>query len=100
MNNLIETSDNLVTQIDPRLDEYNDKILFPEKVEKAKAIINKVGLPKGKVKATKRTKLKPFTSLQKELLSIYALEPTAKEMEELKAFMHNLFEKKLLQLVH
>jgi hypothetical protein len=100
MNNLIETSDNTHIQIDPRLDEYNDKILFPEKVEKAKAVMSKVGLPKGKSKTVKHTKSKPFTSLQKELLSIYALEPTAKEMEELKVFMHNLFEKKLVELVH
>jgi hypothetical protein len=81
--------------IDPRLDAYNETILFPEKVEDAKAVIQKVGLPKGNLLVKKQPKFKPLTTLQKELLSIYALEPNPKEMEEIKEFMHALFEKKL-----
>jgi hypothetical protein len=92
---MIEISDNPNITIDPRLDAYNQTILFPEKVEKAKAVIQKVGLPKGDLPHKKQPKMKSLTTLQKELLSIYALEPNPKEMEEIKAFMHALFEKKL-----
>jgi hypothetical protein len=35
--------------IDERLNKLDDIILFPKKVEKAKEIINKIGLPKTKV---------------------------------------------------
>jgi len=31
--------------IDPRLDQYNNVILFPKKVEEAKKTITRVGLP-------------------------------------------------------
>jgi hypothetical protein len=81
--------------IDPRLDAYNEIILFPEKVKDAKSVIQKVGLPKENMLLKKQPKLKRLTTLQKELLSIYALEPDPKEMEKVKAFMIELFGKKL-----
>ncbi len=31
---------------DKKLEQFRDKILFPEKLEKAKEILSKVGLPK------------------------------------------------------
>jgi len=35
-----------VIVFDKRLEQFRDKILFPEKLEKAKEILAKVGLPK------------------------------------------------------
>ena len=37
-----------VVQIDKSLEKYKDKILFPEKLEKANAMLKTVGLPKQK----------------------------------------------------
>ena len=88
---------NAQTQIDPFLDEYDNKILFPEKVAKATETMRRVGLPNEKLKTQKQPKPKPLTKLQKELLSLYALDPTATQMQELKAFMQNLFEKKVVE---
>jgi len=34
-----------VVRIDPSLNKYADKVLFPEKVEKAKQAFEKFGLP-------------------------------------------------------
>lgn len=34
--------------LDKSLDKLNNIVLFPEKVEKAKKTIDKIGLPKGK----------------------------------------------------
>lgn len=96
---MIENLDTSNITINTRLDAYNETILFPEKVEKAKAVIQRVGLPKGNVRQQKQTKLKSLTTLQKELLSIYALEPNPKEMEEIKAFMMALFGKKLEEFI-
>ena len=33
---------------DKKLEQFRDKVLFPEKLEKAKEILAKVGLPKSK----------------------------------------------------
>ncbi|MDD3688204.1 MAG: hypothetical protein PHE56_15760 [Bacteroidales bacterium] len=35
-----------VIVFDKKLEQYRDKVLFPEKLEKAKEILSKVGLPK------------------------------------------------------
>lgn len=40
-----------IVVIDKSLDFYNNKPLFPEKVEKANEMLKKIGLPKQKVKA-------------------------------------------------
>lgn len=43
-----------IVVIDPKLDFYNDKILFPEKLEKANSMLKNVGLPNmGKPKNSK-----------------------------------------------
>ena len=39
-----------VIVFDKKLEQFRDKILFPEKLEKAKEILAKVGLPKKKNK--------------------------------------------------
>ena len=35
-----------IVLIDKSLDSFNDKVLFPEKVEKANRMLKKIGLPK------------------------------------------------------
>lgn len=35
-----------IVKIDKALNKYSDKVLFPEKVEKANEMLRKVGLPK------------------------------------------------------
>ena len=35
-----------IVRIDSSLDNYDDKILFPDKLEKANEMLRKIGLPK------------------------------------------------------
>ncbi|MCP1381693.1 hypothetical protein [Runella salmonicolor] len=35
-----------IVKIDKSLDKFDDKILFPEKLEKANEMLKKIGLPK------------------------------------------------------
>ena len=42
----INTDKKPVVIIDKSLDFFNDKVLFPEKVEKANEMLKKIGLPK------------------------------------------------------
>ena len=35
-----------IVRIDKALNEYSNKVLFPEKVEKANEMLRKIGLPK------------------------------------------------------
>ena len=35
-----------IVRIDSSLDKYDDKILFPDKLEKANEMLRKIGLPK------------------------------------------------------
>ena len=35
-----------IVRIDKTLNEYDDKILFPDKLEKANEMLRKIGLPK------------------------------------------------------
>ena len=47
----VDTQKKPIVVIDKSLDFFNDKVLFPEKLEKANEMLKKVGLPKvGKLK--------------------------------------------------
>jgi hypothetical protein len=35
-----------IVKIDPRLNKYDDMVVFPEKLEKANEMLRRVGLPK------------------------------------------------------
>ncbi len=35
-----------IVKIDPRLNQYDDMVVFPEKLEKANEMLRRVGLPK------------------------------------------------------
>jgi hypothetical protein len=79
---------------DPSLDAYTNVVLFPKKLAEATAFIEKHGLPERFMTPKKRVKESskpPLTNLQKELLEIYALEPTDEQMTALKDFLAQLF---------
>lgn len=40
-------------RIDPSLDQYDNVVLFPKKLEKANAMLKKSGIPKAKAKQQK-----------------------------------------------
>lgn len=42
----LNTSKVPIVVINPKLDELNNQVLFPQKVEKARQTIAKIGLPK------------------------------------------------------
>ncbi|MGK0363995.1 MAG: hypothetical protein ACI85O_001049 [Saprospiraceae bacterium] len=49
----IITKKKQIVVIDKTLDFFNDKVLFPEKLEKANEMLRKIGLPKTKEKMKK-----------------------------------------------
>jgi hypothetical protein len=74
----------------PALDEEVEEPYFSQKLEEAAALYQKYAVP-----ATQKSQQKngspQFTSLQKELLEAYALEPTDEQMTALKDFLAQLF---------
>jgi hypothetical protein len=82
------------SKYDPSLDAYTDVILFPKKVEMATEHFKKYALPHLK-KQTKKTKKKSLSPLQNELLTVYSFDPTEQQMQELKAFLQQLFADKM-----
>ncbi len=81
---------------DPALDAYTDVVLFPKKVEMATEHFKKYALPHFK-KLAKKTKKPPLTPLQAELLATYTFEATESQMQQLKAFLQELFSEQLLK---
>ena len=85
-------------EYDPNLDDYvkNNPNPFPKKLAEATAFVEKHGLPE-RFMPSKKSKQKkdtlPLTNLQKELLEVYALEPSEQQMAALKAFLAQLFSK-------
>jgi hypothetical protein len=83
---------------DPNLDDYDNIVLFPKKMELAIATIEKFGLPSG-IERTKKGKKKHTKTarspLQNELLTIYTFDPTEQQMQQLKDFLAQLFADKL-----
>ncbi len=49
----IKTKKNPIVLIDKHLDFFNDKVLFPKKLEKANEMLKKIGLPKIAVASSK-----------------------------------------------
>ena len=90
-----------VVKYDPNLDDYvkNNPNPFPKKLAEATAFIEKHGLPE-RLMSPKKSKQKndspPLTDLQKELLEVYALQPSEQQMVALKAFLAQLFSKTTL----
>lgn len=69
---------------------------FPKKMAQAVEFIEKHGLPPH-VERTKKRQKPPLTGLQTELLNAFAMNPTEKQMAQLKDFLHQLFGEKYAQ---
>ena len=72
---------------------------FPEKMTATVTFIEEYGLPP-EVKHTKKWKKKhkepSLSPLQAELLTVFAIEPSNNQMQQLKDFLHQLFGEQLL----
>ena len=81
---------------DPSLDddEINDPNPFPEKMARAVAFLEKNGLPPD-LERTHRLKKPARSTLQNELLTVFALDSTAEQMQELTTFLYQLFGEQL-----
>jgi hypothetical protein len=77
---------------DPSLDddEKNNPNPFPEKMALAIATIEKYGLP-SHIKRTKKAAKKAVFLPQTEVLTVFSVDPTEKQMQQLKDFLHQLF---------
>lgn len=74
--------------LNPNMKEYANP--FPKKMADAVAFIEKHGLPPH-VERTKKRHKPTLTALQTELMNAFAMNPTEKQMAELKDFLHQLF---------
>ncbi len=74
---------------DPSLDddEKNNPNPFPEKMAMAVEFIEKHGLPPH----IKHTKKAHRSAQQTEVLTVFSVDPTEKQMQQLKDFLHQLF---------
>jgi hypothetical protein len=92
-----KTLDNTIVinvQIDKRLNDYTDKVLFPEKVARANQFIEKFGLPQSVETDLSELKQKHLAELQKTLLRFYVEEPTEEQVTQLNNVLLQLFSKK------
>jgi hypothetical protein len=100
MNKPVEISNTIIIniEVDKRLNSYSNKLLFPQKLERANMFIEKHGLPKEIKSLVKQRKEKKLTPVQKELLHVFAIEPTEEQMLQLKIFLSNLFSENLKKM--
>ncbi len=81
-------------QIDKRLNDYTDKVFFPEKVARANQFIEKFGLPQSVETDLSELKQQHLAALQKTLLRFYVEEPTEEQVTQLNNILMQLFSKK------
>jgi hypothetical protein len=81
-------------QIDKRLNDYSDKVLFAEKVARANQFIEKVGLPQFVESDLLEQKKQHLSMLQKSLLRFYVEEPTEEQVSQLNNVLSQLFSQK------
>ena len=81
-------------QIDKRLNDYTDKVLFPEKVARANQFIEKFGLPQSVEMDLSELKQQHLVALQKTLLRFYVEKPTEEQVTQLNNVLLQLFSKK------
>ena len=81
---------------DPKLDDIEEKYPnpFPEKMARAVAFLEKNGLPP-ELEQMHRLKKPTRSTLQNELLTVFALDPSAEQMEKLTTFLYQLFGEQL-----
>jgi hypothetical protein len=92
-----EISNNTIVinvQIDKRLNDYSDKVLFPEKVARANQFIEKAGLPQFVETDLLEQKQQHLIMLQKTLLRFYVNEPTEEHVSQLNTALSQLFSQK------
>ena len=77
-------------QVDRRLNAFSKEVLFPKKVERAKAFLEKNGLPRA-VEEDLAQHQSNLNSLQKALLQCYVSEPTIEQLAQLNNFLTQLF---------
>lgn len=85
-------SDESHAKLNPNMTVYAN----PNSKKKALAIeiIEKYGLPP-QLEKPKKIKKKNLSPLQNELLTVYTFDPTEQQMQELKAFLQQLFADKI-----
>ena len=88
----INLSKNAYCEYDPSLDdeEKNNPNPFPEKMALAVASIEKYGLPPH-IKRTKKVSKINHSARQTEVLTVFSVDPTEKQIQQLKDFLHQLF---------
>jgi hypothetical protein len=81
---------------DPDLDNFEEKYPnpFPEKMARAVAFLEKHGLPPN-IERAQRLQESSVSTLQNELLTVFSFEPSEQQMQELKAFLYQLFGEQL-----
>jgi hypothetical protein len=98
----ITFSENPYVTYDPSLDDEEKKNPnpFPEKMAMTIALIEEYGLPP-EVKRTKKWKKKhkesSLSTLQSELLTVFDINPSVTQMQQLKDFLYQLFGEQLNQ---
>ena len=95
MNKTSFLDDNATATLNPNMIVHPNP--FPEKMARAIDFLEKNGLPPN-VKRIKTSKKPPRSTLQTELLAVYAFEPTEQQMQQLKDFLAQLFSDKLNEL--
>lgn len=71
-------------------EEKNNPNPFPEKMALAIATIEEYGLPPH-IKRTKKAEKARRSAQQTEVLTVFSVDPTEKQMQQLKDFLHQLF---------
>jgi hypothetical protein len=88
MNNTAFFADESHATLNPNMKVYENP--FPEKMARAVAFIEKNGLPPD-IERPKTLKKATHSTLQNELLTVFSLDPSEAQMQELKAFLYQLF---------
>jgi hypothetical protein len=92
MNNTAFFADESHATLNPNMKVYENP--FPEKMARAVAFFEKNGLPPD-IERPKTRKKATRSTLQKELLTVFSLDPSEQQMQELKAFLYQLFGEQL-----
>jgi hypothetical protein len=88
MNNTAFFADESHATLNPNMKVYENP--FPEKMARAVAFFEKNGLPPD-IERPKTRKKATRSTLQNELLTVFSLDPSEAQMQELKAFLYLLF---------
>jgi hypothetical protein len=88
MKNTAFFADESHATLNPNMKVYENP--FPEKMASTIVFIEKNGLPPD-IERPKTRKKATHSTLQNELLTVFSLDPSEAQMQELKAFLYQLF---------